>query len=637
MSVERCDDPAGRGEVPELLIEAFECGLVPTLLIDITVTPARVLRANDAMRRLTGYSLTPGTVFTEFVEGFDPHTWPGGTVETVVRRPTSELVAVTMRTDRLTSRPGILLVQLEPHGCTGLRAERALWESEQRLEAIADAVSALIYLKDLDGRYLLINSCFEAERGVRREDVAGMSDVDIFGEDRARTYSAHDRQVLAAGHSMQFEELMPDGRTFVSTKFPLRRQDGEIYAVGGISTDISVRTETERAMRAAKEAAERANQTKSEFLSRTSHELRTPLNSILGFGQLLQLDLAGDVERREHADRIVQAGQHLLTLINDVLDLSRIEQHERELEVGPVRAVEVFQDALVMLRPLAQARRIEIARDFHDGLHTWVLANAQGLTQVLLNILSNAVKYNREGGMVTASFGSVADRRIRFLVTDTGFGIDAADLERIFAPFERLGAETSDVEGTGLGLALSKSIAEAMGGTVGVARTKKGRGSVFYVELPVTADAPATDPRSTAAVAPDPVPLQGTLRGIRVLYIEDDPANVALVQQVVGRRALADLVCAPTGRAGIDTARHHLPDVILLDMHLPEMQGEDVLAALRNEEQTRNVPVIALSADAVPDRIARLVAAGAAAYLTKPLDVYRLVETIRAVTGQAHS
>ncbi|MET3957830.1 PAS domain S-box-containing protein [Rhodococcus sp. OAS809] len=630
MSEERPAERENRSRESDPFVEAFERALTPALVADLAGTQARVIRANGALRRLADRPVVAEVPVADIIEGFVCDGESGAIVDAVVVRPTGQRIAVTLRTDVLPFPGGSALVQLSPHGGADLHAERALWESEQRLEAIADAVDALIYLKGIDGRYLLINSFFEREHGVRREDVTGLTDVDIFGEELGRTYSYNDRRVWEAGHSMQFEELLPDGEIYLSTKFPLRRKNGELYAVGGISTDITVRSRAERAIRAAKDEAERANLAMSEFLSRMSHELRTPLNSILGFGQLLQLELAGDVEVSEKADRIVQAGRHLLKLINEVLDISRIEDHGQDLSIEPVGAVEAFQEALVLVRPLAQARHIELARDFHDGLHTVVLANPQRLTQVLLNILSNAVKYNRECGMVTASFSGPLDGRIKFLVTDTGPGLAPADLERIFTPFERLDADGTGVEGTGLGLTLSRSIATAMGGTVGVERTKKGRGSVFYVELPAIEDSLAGDMPTQTSADSDAVQLHSVLRNVRALYIEDDPANIELVQQVLRRRALADLVCVPTGGAGIEFARQSRPDVILLDMHLPDMEGEQVLAELKSDDRTRRIPVIVVSADALPARIDRLLDAGATAYLTKPIDVYNLVETVRA-------
>jgi PAS domain S-box-containing protein len=613
---------------PDVLDEMFDRGLAAALVVDLAPVP-RIRRVNSALRALIGRDVAAGTPVEEVVGGWTRDTGAPEPVEAVLLRADGDHVTVTLRVDRLRGDPGTALVQIDPGG-PQRRAERALWESEQRLEAIADAVKALIYLKRTDGRYLLINSFFEREYGVHREDLTGMTDVDIFGATAATAFVANDRRVLAAGHSMQFEEDMPDGGVYLSTKFPLRRRDGELYAVGGISTDITVRSRVERAVRAAKEEAERANQAKSEFLSRMSHELRTPLNSILGFGQLLQLELEGDVGLGEKADRIVQAGRHLLTLINEVLDISRVEHGGQDLPVAAVRAVDAFQDALVLLRPLAAARRIEVARDFHEGLQARVLANPQRLTQVLLNVLSNAVKYNRDGGMVTASFGRADHGRVRFLVTDTGPGLDDGDIDRIFAPFERLHADATDVEGTGLGLTLSKSIVEAMGGTIGVERTKKGRGSVFYLDLPA-ADETIPDGSVALSGLADEAGWDISLRDVRVLYIEDDEANIELVRQIIARRALAELVCVRSGREGVGEAARRLPDVILLDMHLPEMEGEDVLTALRANDRTADIPVVALSADALPARVERLLAAGASAYLTKPVDVHHLVRTVRAV------
>jgi len=297
--------------------------------------------------------------------------------------------------------------------------------------------------------------------------------------------------VLTSGRPLEVEEPLTDvidGR-WLSIKFPLRDEHGRPYAVGGISTDITDRTRAEAAEREARGQAERADQAKSEFLSRMSHELRTPLNAIIGFGQLLALEPLR-AEGRSGVEHILKAGEHLLALINEVLEITRLEAGAQHLASGPVHACEPLADALELVRPLARARDVELATDMHGGLHRYVLADPQRLQQVLLNLLVNAVKYNRHGGAVRTYFTELPAGRLRTVVVDTGPGMDAAAAEKAFLPFERLDADGAGIEGTGLGLALSRSLAEAMGGTVGIAHTAPGEGSAFYVELAL-AEAPA--------------------------------------------------------------------------------------------------------------------------------------------------
>jgi PAS domain S-box-containing protein len=287
--------------------------------------------------------------------------------------------------------------------------ERALRESEKRVQDLVDNVNTLIYIKATDGSYILVNRHFEEMFGISRFDAPLCTNIDFFPPHIAEIYSANDAKVLQTGVPMEFEEPRADGGAWLTLKFPLFDVDGDIYAVGGISTDISLRRREELLARRAKDEAERANEAKSQFLSRMSHELRTPLNSILGFGQLLQLQVPPG-PRRESVDRIVMAGRHLLALINEVLEISRIEAHASQHEVEPVDVCRPLTDAVELLRPLAQERGIDIVQDLHGGLYRCVLADPQRLTQVLLNVLSNAIKYNRIGGSVRISFRDVPAR-----------------------------------------------------------------------------------------------------------------------------------------------------------------------------------------------------------------------------------
>ena len=367
--------------------------------------------------------------------------------------------------------------------------------------------------------------------------------------------------------------------------------------------------------------ADRANRAKSEFLSRMSHELRTPLNAILGFGQLLEMDALSE-RQAEGVGHILRAGRHLLGLINEVLDISRIEAGRLSLSLEPVPVRETIAQAMQLVGPTATVLAVTLRVGAVDErLH--VLADRQRLQQVLLNLLSNAVKYNRPRGTVTIGCERAGDERVRISVTDTGPGIAAEKLERLFVPFDRLGAEATGVEGTGLGLALSKSLVAAMSGTMDV-RSEPGTGSTFSVELAV---ASAPEAAGLAAVAADG-PLAAPARPQTILYIEDNLSNLRLVESILSRRPGVTVLSAMQGRVGLDLARHHLPDLVLLDRHLPDIPGEEVFRLLAEDPRTRAIPVVMLSADAILTGVQRLLDAGVRAYLTKPLDVRRLLDVI---------
>lgn len=374
-------------------------------------------------------------------------------------------------------------------------------------------------------------------------------------------------------------------------------------------------------LRLARTEAERANLAKTEFLSRMSHELRTPLNAILGFSQLLAMD-ALTPDQEESVRHITQAGHHLLALINEVLDISRIESGRLSLASEAVPVREVLEQGLAFVRPHAADRGISVTTA-GDATGRHVLADRQRLRQVLVNLLSNAVKYNRDNGCVTVA-ATVVDGAIRIAVTDTGPGIDEANIERLFRPFDRLGKEHGAVEGTGIGLALSKGLAVAMGGSIGV-ESSPGAGSTFWIELPdasVQGAVPAGGvARSVEATPPAPVRR-------RLLQIEDNLSNLRLVEQVLARQPGIHLASARTGRTGLRAARAQRPDLVLLDLHLPDISGEEVLRRFRSDQALRDVPVVILSADATSQQVAALRAAGAFAYLTKPLDVEDLLRTI---------
>ena len=373
---------------------------------------------------------------------------------------------------------------------------------------------------------------------------------------------------------------------------------------------------------AARAEADQANRAKSEFLSLMSHDLRTPLNAILGFAQLLETEPLTP-EQREHVSHILSGGRHLLALVSDVLDITRIESGQLGLAVEPVALGPLAREAVQLIGPLASTRGVRIHVD--GGIdEVTVMADGQRLNQILLNLLSNAVKYNRHEGEVFVSGNRAGGGRFRLAVRDTGAGIRSEKMARLFQPFERLGAEQTAVEGTGLGLALSRALAAAMGGTIGMT-SRVAHGSTFWVELPLAGEATGREEEAPPApAAPAVVPSTSGL----VLYVEDNLSNVRLLQRILQRRPGVELLHATTGAAGVEIARLRLPDVILLDMHLPDTTGGDVLALLAGDSRTRDIPKVIVTADATPGLARRLEAAGARACMTKPLNVPAMLQMI---------
>jgi PAS domain S-box-containing protein len=396
--------------------------------------------------------------------------------------------------------------------------------------------------------------------------------------------------------------------------------EGRIVAVLTYVHDVDDRRRAEHAQREAQESADAANRSKSEFLSRMSHELRTPLNAVLGFGQILELEELSD-DQRESVHQILKGGRHLLDLINEVMDISRIEAGELALSPEAVLASELVQETVDLIRPLADARGIQLVVDRSGLCDCYVFADRQRSKQVMLNLLSNAVKYNRPRGTVAVTCEQPNPTRVGIKVADTGPGIAAELLEHLFTPFERLGAEDTDIEGTGIGLALSLRLTEAMGGALSVVSTL-GQGSTFTIELPRV-----EGPVERYERLDGPTDTDGTVPEQRhkVLHIEDNLSNLKLVERILARRPNIEIVPAMQGRLGLELARQHQPILVLLDLHLPDMGGDAVLQRLRDDPATASIPVVIVSADATPGQVQRLLAAGATAYLTKPIDVRELL------------
>jgi CheY-like chemotaxis protein len=372
--------------------------------------------------------------------------------------------------------------------------------------------------------------------------------------------------------------------------------------------------------------AEAASHAKSEFLASMSHELRTPLNAILGFSQLFSLDEQLPQATRDNSRQIERAGQHLLSLVNDMIDLARIESNKLELTLEAVKVKDVVSDSLNMVQSMAGDSGIKIILMQCDVIDITVRADFNRLRQSLINLLTNAIKYNKPQGTVHLAC-EVVESRVRIAVTDTGQGIPADKQERIFNAFDRLGEERGEVEGTGIGLVITKRIVEAMGGSIGFDSTA-GQGSIFWLEFPVAISnerAGSKPAASSSAAGASSHPARTQTNRQAVLYIEDNPMNLRLMQQIFAGKEKWELRGASSAESGMEMIRANLPALILMDINLPGMDGYQALLQLQADPETAHIPVIALSASAMKGDRERGLAAGFVDYLTKPLDIRQLL------------
>jgi PAS domain S-box-containing protein len=516
-------------------------------------------------------------------------------------------------------------------------AEAALQRSEEHFRRLIENGSDLLLISEADGPLTYVSPSAERLLGYTPGELLGMTPHE----------AVHPDDVERVMETLRDSAATPGAVRRVAWR--VRHKDGGLRTIEALartlapdSADAGIvingrdvteqRAAAEALRRATAEAeqaraeAERANQAKSEFLSRMSHELRTPLNSILGFAQVLE-DLDLPPEYRGGVRHILNGGRHLLDLINEVLDIARIESGHQPLSIEPVRVDAVIREAVDMVRPLAAARGVWVGVVPHPADARYVRADRQRLTQVLLNLLSNAVKYNRPAGAVRIGVEPApvdGGERLRVRVSDEGAGIAPAQQGELFVPFARLGAEHTGVEGTGLGLALSQRLAHAMGATLFLERSGAG-GSVFAVDLAPAADPLAGAP-AFAARAEDAA--RGPRPAATLLYIEDNLANLSLVETILLPHPEWRLIPALQGGLGLELAAEHAPDVVLLDLHLPDMHGAEVLRRLRADPRTAGAAVVVISADATPRAVETLTAAGADAFLAKPLDLRLFVRTV---------
>jgi PAS domain S-box-containing protein len=516
--------------------------------------------------------------------------------------------------------------------------ENALRESEARFHRIIANVPGMVFqfVMRPDGSYHFpfvgegSRELFDLAPAIIEDDPATLinyihpEEAPFFEESVARSATTLEPW-LWRGRMM-----IPGGMKWIRGESRPKREDNGQIIWDGILFDMTQSKLEEEALRiakieaeAAREEAERANLAKSEFLSRMSHELRTPLNAILGFGQLLEISQLND-DDVQSVEQIIKAGNHLLALINEVLDIARIESGQLLISPEPVNACEIAIETLDLVRPLATARGIQIHDAAARGCELYMKADRQRLKQILLNLLSNAVKYNRDDGTLILSIQEHGES-VRVSVRDTGYGIAPQFIDRIGTPFDRLGAIDSGIEGTGVGLAVSKRLALAMGTELCV-WSEVGVGSEFWIDLPYT-----DNPHSNHESEDEPEDVDTISTRLVVLYIEDNPSNLHLVQRILGRRPEIRMLSAMQGNLGCELARFHCPDLILLDMHLSDMSGYDVLRQLKEHQSTTDIPVIILSADATVGHIRRAIASGAHKYLSKPLVISEFFDSIDEV------
>ena len=504
-----------------------------------------------------------------------------------------------------------------------------LIEERERFRLLVEGVKDYaILMLDPDGTIVSWNSGAERIKGYSAKEAIGRH-FSMFYTPEAIEEGHPERELTIARREGRYEEegwrVRSDGTRFWASVVitALFDEHGELRGFGKVTRDMTqqrlaqvAQNEAMVAQGEAIEALKRANHAKTEFLSGMSHELRTPLNAVLGFAQLLALD---DLQRhqRDAVEQITKAGRLLLALVDELLDISRIEANRMTVSLEPVHIGALIGECVDLVKPIADQRSVRVVAPPRREADVYALADQQRLKQVVMNLLSNAIKYNHPQGTVRLAV-SADDERVRISTADTGPGIDPGSLDRLFIPFERLVAHDSGIAGTGLGLALCKRLVDLMGGTITVESTL-GEGSSFHVSLQRT-KGPDLDAATEAEPAAPPT--------ATVLYIEDNLTNLQLVEEIFARTGNIKIMPAVQGRLGIELARAHRPDLILLDLHLPDMAGEDVAKALRADEATQAIPIVVLSADAYSSQRGQLLALGVNAYLTKPFDIHEMMTLV---------
>ncbi|MCR4346446.1 MAG: ATP-binding protein [Sulfuricaulis sp.] len=544
-------------------------------------------------------------------------------------------------------------------GITEVRRQEALLKTGALQNAILNSPNFSIIATDEKGIIQLFNIGAERMLGYQAAEVVNKinpSDIHDPQEVMARAQALSLElatpikpgfEALAFKASREIDDsyeltyIRKDGSRFpaIVSITALRDDYGDILGYLLIGTDNSVRKQVELELNKAMAVAEKANLAKSDFLSSMSHELRTPLSAILGFAQLIESGTPSPtISQKRSVDQILKAGWYLLELINEILDLALIESGKLPISLEPISLAEVVRECQTMIEPQTKKRDIHMSFCQFE-MPYFVKADRTRVKQVLINLLSNAIKYNKAGGTVVVDCLTSTPGRIRISIKDTGEGLAPDKLTQLFQPFNRLGKETSIEEGTGIGLMVSKRLVELMKGEIGVESTV-GVGSVFWFELNLTAEPQHVTAAELTAAAQAQVHAGGRQRTL--LYVEDNPANLMLVEDLMARRPDIRLLSASDGNRGIEMARASRPDVILMDINLPGISGIQALKILHADPATAHIPVVALSANAIPRDIEKGLAAGFFRYLTKPIKVDKFMDTLDVVlkfaeTQSAHA
>ena len=514
--------------------------------------------------------------------------------------------------------------------------ERRLAEDKLRkLSRAIEQSPVTVMITDVQGKIEYVNPKFSQVSGYSSDEVMGRSpsilksgnhDVDFYKEMWSTILQGDEWRG-------EFHNRRKDGQLYweLATISPLRNRDGKTTHFIAIKEDITERKKAEAELRRAKEEAEAANRAKSDFLSHMSHELRTPMTAILGFAQLLESVSEESLSERQNdcIQEILNAGYHLMELINEVLDLSSIESGKLSLSIETISIEPLIKECISLILPLADKNGIKVSENSHDCKNHLVCADKTRLKQILLNLLSNAVKYNKEGGEVRLECRMEGEKFVRISVTDTGEGFPEEQYMQLFEPFKRLVSDRrKSIEGTGIGLSISKNLIQLMGGSLGV-DSSPGEGSTFWIDIVMDKSKVLHESGTDSEEQETEEPQKHTL-----LYVEDNISNLKLVTQILARRSDIVMITAQTGKLGLDLAYAHQPDVILLDIMLPDMDGYQMVEHLRSREETQSTPLVALSANAMPRDIERGLKAGFTHYLTKPLNINQFMSVMDEVLSK---
>ena len=552
---------------------------------------------------------------------------------TYIRKDNSRFPAMLSVTALRNDQEGIIgYLLIGTDNTARKQAEDKLRWAEESFRLMVESVTDYaIVMLDPEGCVVSWNSGAERIQGYRAEDIVGQHFSRFYlAEDVVNGKAQSDMEKVRANGRFEDEgwRVRKDGSSFWANVIytAIRDQFGNLRGFAKLTRDQTENRQVESALIDAKSAAEKANRAKSDFLSSMSHELRSPLNAILGFAQLMESDSPSPTpSQAANIKQILQGGWYLLDLIDEILDLAVIESGRLALSLESVSISEVMIECQAMIEPQAQKRGIRMTfpqRSFDN----FVKVDRTRFKQVLINLLSNAIKYNRTDGTVVVACATIAPERIRISVTDTGVGLSAEKQAQMFQSFNRLGQEAGAEEGTGIGLVVTKRLVELMGGEIGVESTI-GVGSVFWIELTA-----AASPQSVTGITESTPVVQVHVHNdvpLRtLLYVEDNQANLKLVEQLIARRPDMRLLSAADGHLGVEIARAFLPEVILMDINLPGISGIEAMQILHKDPLTAHIPVVALSANAIPHDIAKGLKAGFFRYLTKPIKVHEFLHTL---------